>query len=171
MAGGSMTADKIVRKLGLVPLPHEGGYFTETYRSSRLIPENALPDAYDGARPLATAIYYLLTPDTFSAFHRLKSDEIYHFYLGDPVEMVLLHPDGSSNTLRIGTNLLDNMTLQVVIPAGVWQGSHLIRGGRFALMGTTMAPGFDPDDYEQGRRDELIRCYPDARDLIISLTR
>ena len=166
-----MTADEIVSKLGLEPLPREGGYFAETYRSCRLIPENVLPDGYSGDRPLATAIYYLLTPDTFSAFHRLKSDEIYHFYLGDPVQMVLLYQDGSTNTLTIGPSILQNMELQVFVSAGVWQGSRVIPGGSYALLGTTMAPGFDPADYEQGRREELIRRYPNARDLIISLTR
>jgi predicted cupin superfamily sugar epimerase len=166
-----MTVDEIVVKLGLVPLPREGGYFTETYRSSRVVPESALPEGYGGSRPLATAIYYLLTPDTFSAFHRLRSDEVYHFYLGDPVEMVLLHADGSINTLKLGPNLLDNMKLQAVVPAGVWQGSRVIPGGRFALMGTNVVPGFDPADYEHGRRDELIRAYPGVRDLIMSLTR
>jgi predicted cupin superfamily sugar epimerase len=164
------SADEIRQLLGLRALEPEGGYFAETYRSSESIPPETLP-GLRAARPLATAIYYMLTPDTFSALHRLSGDEIYHFYLGDPVEMLLLMPDASSRVLRLGHNLGKDMHLQVVVPAGVWQGSRLIEGGKFALLGTTMSPGYDPQDYEAGRRDELIRVYPDRLKLITELTR
>lgn len=149
-----MEANDILRKLDLKPLEGEGGYFAETYRSGH-----------------SSAIYYLLTPDTFSALHRLASDEIYHFYLGDPVEMLLLTPDGSSNTLKIGPNIMGDMRLQVVVQAGVWQGSRLVEGGRYALMGTTMAPGFDPEGMDLGVREDLMARYPEARDMIRALTR
>ncbi|MGD9403420.1 MAG: cupin domain-containing protein, partial [bacterium] len=88
-----LDAEKIISALGMKPLPGEGGYFVESYRSEDNLPEGALPEGSGGPRSLATAIYYLLTPDTFSAMHRLRSDELYHFYLGDPVEMLNLHPD------------------------------------------------------------------------------
>ncbi len=166
-----MDIPEIKKKLGLKPLTAEGGYFSETYRSDLVIPGGALATSAEGERSLATAIYYLLIPGTFSALHRLASDEIYHFYLGDPVEMLLLDPDASSNTLKLGPNILEDMVLQIAVPAGVWQGSRLLPGGKFALMGTTMAPGFDPADLELGGREELAGRYPEARELIRSLTR
>jgi predicted cupin superfamily sugar epimerase len=158
---------EIMRKLGLEPLRDEGGYFSETYRSVIRIPAGT----GTGERSLSTAIYYLLSPDTFSALHRLASDEVYHFYLGDPVEMLLLGPDGSSDTAVLGPNLLEGMRLQMVVPAGVWQGSRLVPGGEFALMGATMAPGFDPSDFQLGSREDLAGRYPGVRDLIMGLTR
>jgi len=166
-----MDAHEIVKKLNLEPLRDEGGYFSETYRSGLRIPGGTLAGSQVGDRSLATAVYYLLTPDTFSAIHRLASDEVYHFYLGDPVEMLQLQPDGSSDTIVLGPNLLQNMRLQVAVPGRIWQGSRLLPGGEFALMGTTMAPGFDPADFELGRRGDLIAQYPDERNLIGSLTR
>jgi hypothetical protein len=166
-----ITADEIKAALGLETLPMEGGYFTETYRAGESLPESALPEGYGGPRSLATAIYYLLTPGTFSAMHRLRTDEVYHFYAGSPVEMLQLHPGGPVRTVTLGPDILGDMRLQAVVPKGVWQGSRLIKGGEFALLGTTMAPGFDPADYEHGSREELIESFPEARELITALTR
>jgi predicted cupin superfamily sugar epimerase len=165
------TADALKAAFGMKPLPMEGGYFVESYRAPETMPEAALPEGYNGPRPLATAIYYLLTPDAFSAMHRLRSDEVYHFYLGDPVEQLRLYPDGRVETIRLGSGVLEGMRPQAVVPGRVWQGSRLVAGGKFALMGTTMAPGFDPADYEHGDRDQLIEAYPESRDLIVALTR
>jgi predicted cupin superfamily sugar epimerase len=161
----------IIALLGLAPLTPEGGYYCETYRSDESIAGSGLPGRYGGGRDLGAAIYYLLTPDSFSAIHRLATDELYHFYLGDPVEMLRLFPDGSSDTLTLGPNILGNMVLQLLVPRAVWQGARLAPGGRFALLGTTTAPAFDPADYEHGERDRLIKTYPAARDMIIALTR
>lgn len=147
-------AREIMRVLALEPLPAEGGYFRETYRSAQ-----------------SSAIYYLLTPDTFSALHRLRGDEVFHFYLGDPVEMLQLHPDGTSRIVRLGPDPGAGMVMQLVVPGRVWQGCRLVDGGRFALMGTTMAPPFDPADFELGVRDILVSRYPDRAGLIASLTR
>ncbi len=122
-------------------------------------------------RPFGTAIYYLLAPETFSAMHRLKSDEIFHFYLGDPVEMLQLLPDGTGRTLLLGPDLLSGMQPQVVVPAGIWQGTRLLKGGRFALLGTTVSPGFEFADYESGQRDKPIKSYPKFREWIIPLTK
>jgi predicted cupin superfamily sugar epimerase len=166
-----ITADDLRTALGLKPLPVEGGYFAESYRAPITLPEAVLPEGYSGSRSLATAIYYLLTPDTFSAMHRLRSDEVYHFYLGDPVEQLRLFPDGRTETIRLGTRILEGMRPQAAVPGGVWQGSRLVPGGKYALMGTTMAPGFDPADYEHGDRDRLIAAYPESHDLIVALTR
>ncbi len=165
-----LTAERIITLLNLKPHPKEGGYFVETYRSSEAIPEKTLPSRYRGMRPFGTAIYYLLAPETFSAMHRLKSDEIFHFYLGDPVEMLQLLPDGTGRILMLGPDLLDGMQPQVVVQAGVWQGARLPRGGRFALLGTTVSPGFEFVDSESGERDELTKSYPQFRELIVALT-
>jgi predicted cupin superfamily sugar epimerase len=157
-----MTADDVIRALGLAPLPGEGGWFRETWRA---------PGAHPDDRPAGTAIYYLLAPDMFSALHRLPHDEIFHFYRGDPVEMLQLRPDGSSAVVTIGNDLAAGLRPQVVVPSGVWQGTRLVPGGRFALMGTTMAPGFDLRDFELGTRAALLAGWPGAADLIRRLTR
>jgi hypothetical protein len=163
-----MTADEIRRLLGLAPHP-EGGYFRETYRAAETLPRAALPARYAGDRAVSTAIYYLLTPDTFSALHRLASDEVFHFYAGDPVDMLLLR-DGGGEVLTLGSDLAAGMQPQVVVPAGVWQGARLRAGGAWALLGTTVAPGFDFADYETGARAALQRAWPDLADAIASLT-
>jgi predicted cupin superfamily sugar epimerase len=155
-----LTAEQIIALLGLKPLPREGGYFRETYRSTESV----------GDLSLATAIYYLLTPDTFSALHRLPSDEIFHFYCGDCVSMLQLHPDGNGRIVKLGPDIGQNQLPQVLVPAGVWQGSRLVEGGRYALLGTTMSPGFDFADYEAADRAELVRRYPSFREMIEQLT-
>ena len=166
-----LTADQIASLFNLKPHPEEGGYFAETYRSPEILPERALPSRYKSIRSFGTAIYYLLTPETFSAIHRLQSDEIFHFYVGDPVEMVQLWPDGSGKVITMGSDILNGMEPQVIIPKGVWQGARLLRDGRFALLGTTVSPGFDLADYESGRRDELVKSYPQYQHLITALTK
>lgn len=154
--------------LNLKPHP-EGGFYAETYRAAGKITALSLPE-YSGARCYATAIYYLLTPDTFSQMHRVSSDEIFHFYLGDPVEMLELLPDGAARHTVLGTDLMSGMTPQKLVPRGVWQGLRLVDGGRFALLGTTVSPGFEYADYQAGRRAELLSLYPSTSDLIIALT-
>jgi hypothetical protein len=166
-----ITADQIKALFNLKPHPAEGGYFVETYRSHEYIREEALPDRYKGTRSYGTAIYYLLTPETFSAIHRLQSDEIFHFYLGDPIEMLQLRPDGSGRVQILGTDILKGMQPQVIVPRNVWQGSRLLQGGRLALIGTTVSPGFEFMDYESGHRHQLVESYPRFRDLIIALTK
>jgi predicted cupin superfamily sugar epimerase len=125
------------------PLPGEGGYYVETYRASEKISETALPAGYTDQRSFSTATLYLLTPNTFSALHRLKSDEIFHFYLGDPVTMLQLHPDGPSEVTTLGQDIMNGQRVQVTVPKNSWQGCFLNEGGRFALMGCTAAPGFE----------------------------
>ena len=166
-----ITEEEIIALLNLKPHLEEGGYFVETYRSEELLLPGTLPDGYEGRRCYGTAIYYFLTPDTFSAVHRLKSDEIFHFYLGDPVEMLQLWPDGSGKVLLLGTDMVVGMRPQVIVPRRVWQGARLRPGRSFALLGTTVSPGFEYEDYETGQRDSLVRTYPDFRDLIIALTK
>ncbi len=165
-----MTAQEVIQLLGLQLHPIEGGFFRETYRSEHLIPKGILTP-YAAPRSVCTAIYYLLTPETYSEMHRLPGDEIFHFYLGDPVEMLQLFPDGRTEILVLGTDLQAGQKPQHVVPAGVWQGSSLIAGGKWALLGATMAPGFDYADYEQGQRELLTKQYPEQSSKIARLTR
>jgi uncharacterized protein len=178
-------ADRIIESLGLKPLPMEGGYYVETYRSDDMIPRATLPERYSAERSICTAIYFLLTPGVFSAMHRLKSDEVYHFYLGYPVEMLLLHANGTHELVTLGSHVVSGFERatsgnpdtsagekpQVVVPHGVWQGARLREGGEFALLGATVAPGFEFDDYEHGEREALVSAYPNCERLIMELTR
>ena len=166
-----ISADTVKSLLNLKPHPEEGGYFRETYRSPHTLSKNILPEEYKDERSLSTAIYYLLTPDTFSALHRLPTDELFHFYLGDPVEMLYLLPDGSGRTITLGQDITKGMQLQGVVKKEVWQGSRLCADGQFALLGTTLSPGFESSDYESGQRERLIADYPQFKNLIRVLTR
>jgi uncharacterized protein len=161
-----VTAKDVIELLKLEPHPVEGGFFRETYRSRGA----STFDGYSGHRSVSTAIYYLLTPQTVSALHRLPGDEVFHFYLGDPVTMLQLWPDGSTRRHTIGNDLAAGHEPQLVVPAGVWQGSVLTDGGAFALLGATMAPGFDYGDYVSGLTDELVGRYPAEAELIRRLT-
>jgi len=158
----------LIRHLGLQPHPKEGGYFRETYRSAESLSQ--LPARYIGPRCANTAIYYLLTPTTYSALHRLQTDEIFHFYLGDPIRMLQLDSNGHGQTIVLGPDVLNGQQLQVVVPRGVWQGSFLEPGGAFALLGCTVAPGFEYTDYELGDRQKLTAKYPAFAELISRLS-
>jgi predicted cupin superfamily sugar epimerase len=166
-----LTAEKIRELLQLRPHPIEGGYFVETYRSELKLAQSMLGPSYSDKRLAATAIFYLLTSDTFSAMHKLPGDELFHFYLGDPVEMLQLKPDGSAEAVVLGQDIADGMRLQHCVPGGWWQGSRLIAGGAFALLGTTMSPGFDYADYAIGEREALATAYPKQAARIAALTR
>ncbi|HET7225497.1 MAG TPA: cupin domain-containing protein, partial [Candidatus Eisenbacteria bacterium] len=160
-----LTPEYLIETLGLVPLPFEGGWYVETWRSSVLVPTER------GRRAAGSAIWYLITPDSFSALHRVAFDELFHLYLGDAVEMLQLLPGGSTRTLRIGADIAGGERPQALVPAGVWQGARLLPGGSFALFGVTMAPGFDRADFEPGDRAALIAHWPHAADHIRALTR
>lgn len=165
-----MTADELIRHLNLQPHPKEGGYFRETYRAAETWPASALPARYRSDHAASTAIYYMLTPTTFSALHRLQTDEVFHFYLGSPVRMLQLLPDGTGRTIVLGPNVLAGQHPQLVVPRGVWQGSLLEPGGDFALLGCTVAPSFEYVDYDAGDRLTLAKQYPAFADLIHRLT-
>ena len=170
-----ISAEEVIELLGLKLLRIEGGFFRETYRSPEEVTTDALSERYGKSgtpgKALGTAIYYLLTPETFSALHRILTDEAYHFYLGDPVIMLQLHRDGSSDLTTLCQGLGRGQKVQVVVPHGTWHGSHLGDGGRFALLGSTMAPGFDFSDYAHGEREALFMKFPDRRKLIERLTK
>jgi len=160
-----VTAEEIKKLLGLEPHPIEGGHFCRTYTSATAL---ELPR---GIRSAGTAIYYLLEPGTFSEMHVLESDEIFHFYLGDPVEMVQLYEDGRSALFILGRDLEAGQHVQLVVPAGVWQGTRLIGKGQVALLGCTVTPGFDFADYRSAGYDELAAKWPAQGERIRALTR
>jgi predicted cupin superfamily sugar epimerase len=168
-----LTAQQIIDALQLRPHPIEGGHFRETYRAAGQVPTTLLPAGYpaEGSRSLGTSIYYLLAAETFSEMHRLPTEEVFHLYLGGPVRMLQLFADGSGREVILGTDILRGQEPQVIVPPGVWQGSALEPGVEFALLGATMAPGFDYADYEQGKRADLVTRFPGYRDLITRLTR
>jgi predicted cupin superfamily sugar epimerase len=162
---GNVTADEIKTLLNLQPHPIEGGHFRRTYTSAASI------DLPRGQRPIGTAIYYLLEPGTFSEMHILDSDEMFHFYLGDPVEMLQLHPDGHSVLFTLGQDLAAGQHVQLSVPAGVWQGTRLIGDGKVALLGCTVTPGFDFADYRNASYEELVTQWPAEAERIRALTR
>jgi uncharacterized protein len=159
------TAEDIITILDLQPHP-EGGYYRETYRADLTLPTDTLPTDYAGPRNVCTGIYYLLTPGTFSAMHRVRSDELFHFYLGDPVDLLELSPDGAGHITTLGTDLLAGHTSQHLVRAGAWQGTCLQSGSEFALMGCTVAPGFAFEDFELGDRTMLQSRWPTWSDAI-----
>ncbi|MBR4308454.1 MAG: cupin domain-containing protein [Oscillospiraceae bacterium] len=156
-----MTAQEVITALQLEPLTMEGGYFRRNYCSQQLT---------EAGKPMGTAIYYLMTPDSFSRLHKLPSDEVYHFYMGDPVELTVLFPDGSGKTVLLGNDLTKGMVPQFCVPAHAWQGSCLSEGGAWALLGTTMAPGFTDDDFVPGDRGKLVEHYREFQEKIVQLT-
>ena len=158
-----MTGRDVIKLLDLQPHP-EGGHFRETYRSDQTV------ETPFGRRAASTAILYLLTGEAFSAFHRVCSDEMFHFYAGDPVALALLDEAGC-RTVTLGSDVGAGQHPQALVPGGCWQGLHLDGGGQWALMGCTVAPGFEFEDFELARRDELKAKFPEQGDLIGRLTR
>ncbi|MET9761178.1 cupin domain-containing protein [Streptomyces sp. NPDC006372] len=156
-----MTPDDLIAHYGLEPIPREGGLFRQTW---------AGPERPDG-RPEGTAIVALLTADDFSALHRLPTDEIWHFYLGDPLELLLLAPDGSTRTAVLGPDVLGGQHIQFTVPAGTWMGGRVREGGSWTLFGCTMAPGFTFQGYEHGDETDLTARYPAEADKIAALSR
>jgi uncharacterized protein len=167
-----MTAEDVKKLLGLQPHPREGGWYVRAYEAAEKVEASAFGDErYAGARRTGTAIYYLLEPETFSEMHRLKSDEVFHFYAGDAVEMLQLAEKGKGQTVVIGNDLLRGQRPQVVVERGVWQGSRLVAGGRWALLGCTVSPGFEFEDYDAGERKALCEAWPEFVEEITALTR
>lgn len=157
-------AQEIIERLGLEALPGEGGWFRRTWAS---------PIEVEPGRPAGSAIYFLLTPGPmgFSALHRLECDEVYHFYAGDPVELHRIDREGRDRPVRLGQNILAGEEVQAVVAAGILQGSRLVQGGEWALLGTTMAPAFVPGEFSLPGRAELLGLYPGLAETILDLTR
>ena len=174
-----LPVDDVKRLLNLQPHPREGGWFVRTYEADEVVaPTNFGDGRYGGPRPTSTAIYYLLEPGTFSEMHMLASDEIFHHYAGDTVEMLQLLPAGSSRRVLIGKDLQAGESPQVVVPRGVWQGSRLHASSQqkndacgWALLGCTVSPGFDFADYQSAPQAELAARWPGEAEFIAALTR
>lgn len=164
-----MTAAYYVRTLNMQPHP-EGGYFAETYRSVETIPQAALPGRFGGARSFGTAIYFLLESHHISALHRISSDEVWHFYDGGTLEIFVISPAGVLTVIRLGRHLDQGDVLQAVVLAGSWFGSKPKPGTDFALVGCTVAPGFDFADFEMADRATLLAEFPQHRAVIEALT-
>lgn len=159
-----------VEKLGLQPHP-EGGWYKETYRSNGLMPGEHLPAGFTGPRCFSTAIYFLLEGQQFSAFHRIKSDELWHFYYGDPINIYNITENGTLEEIKLGNNVDNGEVFQAVVPAGRWFASQPANPNSFALVGCTVAPGFDFADFEMAKRADLLQEFPQHSDLIMRLTR
>ncbi len=163
-----MNIDYWINHLNLLPHP-EGGYYKEMYRSSELVSSSALPDRFEGDRNFSTAIYFLLRSEDRSVFHRIKSDEVWHFYQGSTLLIYVLEQN-ELKIYRLGSNLEKGESLQVVIPANCWFGAHVEKQNSFALCGCTVAPGFDFRDFEMARQEDLLAAYPKQSEIILRLT-
>ncbi len=160
-------AEEIIKKLALCPHPSEGGYFARTYTSDILINE---PESTN-KRSIASAIYYLLAPQSVSRLHSLEQDEIWHFYAGDPVEVLLIKEDGSCEICVFGNDILNGQIPQLIIKKGTIFGARLISGGKYALFGATLSPEFCYEDYHEPNIDQIISKYPQHKDFILSIMR
>jgi len=158
-----------IRKLDLKPHP-EGGYYRQTYRAALVLPQDILPPNFAGPRPASTAIYFLLDAENFSAFHRLRSDELWHFYVGGSLLVHVIAADGTYSTIHLGNDPEAGDLFQGVVEAGCWFASEVKDRKSFALVGCTVTPGFDFEDFELARCEELVRSYPQHRGLIDRLT-
>jgi uncharacterized protein len=158
-----MTADEVKRVLGLAPHPREGGWYVRTWEAGEWV------DVAQGVRRTSTAIYYLLEPGTFSEMHLLLSDEVFHHYMGGAVEMLQLLADGTSLRVVIGSDLEAGERPQVVVERGVWQGCRLVVEEGWCLLGCTVSPGFEFEDYRSGRAEELVAGWPGEREMILKL--
>lgn len=165
----SVTVEELVKIHHLQPHP-EGGFFKETYRDEGTISKNALPPRFRGDRHFSTAICFLLPSGAKSRLHRIQSDEVWHFYLGDPLTIVQISPEGKVEKIAMGQNVKAGEKMQHVVPAGYWFGAYPNPKSRFAFVGCTVAPGFDFADFEMAKRGDLLKNYPHAREEIEHLT-
>ncbi len=164
------TAEYWVKKLNLLPHP-EGGHFKKNYFSPETLLQKALPERFAGNRQLYSAIYFLLAASDFSCFHRLKADEIWHFYAGNTLQIYSILPNGQLKTDLLGTDLENGAQPQVLIPAERWFAAQVLDQKSFTLAGCTLAPGFDFADFEMADREKLTREFPQHEEVIVQLTR
>ena len=164
-----ITAQQLIAKYQLQSHP-EGGYYLQTYCSSEMIRRDALPNRFKGNRYFSTAIYFLLEGKQFSAFHRIQSDELWHFYTGAALHIFLLYPDGRGEVLKLGDDLANGYSFQQIVPAGCWFASRPAKEDGFSFVGCTVAPGFDFADFELAKKDILLKEYPAHADWINALS-
>ena len=166
-------AKQLIEHYQMEKIPVEGAWFKVTYTSTDHLAAAALPARYGAPRTIGGAIYALVTREDFSALHRLKTDETWHFYAGDPMQLLLLYPDGRAESVILGPDPLAGQHPQFTVPHGTWMGALPAKetAGAYGFFGTTMAPGFDPADFEPGYREELSAQYPAFQALIAQLTR
>ena len=165
-----MTASYYITNLNLLPHP-EGGFYSEVYRSEGIIPARCLPHGFPGNRHYSTSIYFLLEQGNFSAFHRIRSDECWHFYEGYPLLVHIIYPTGNYKCVRLGKALHEGEVIQFVVPAGCWFASECAPESGFSLVGCTVSPGFDFADFEMAERQSLMREFPVYKELIQRLCR
>lgn len=165
-----MHIQQLIDRFQLQPHP-EGGYYRQTYRSAESIPASVLPDRFAGDRCFSTAICFLLTENNFSAFHRIKSDELWHFYAGGGLLIHVIHPDGQYEVLQLGSDMEKGESFQLWVPAGSWFASECKPGASFSFVGCTVAPGFDFNDFELAVADRLSALYPQHSNIIRRLCR
>lgn len=159
-----------IEKMNLLPHP-EGGFYAETYRSSENIAHNALPGRFSADRVFSTGIYFLLEETNFSAFHRIRSDEMWHFYAGGALEIFVIYPEtGNLEIIKLGSNPDNGETFQAVVPAGTWFGSRPATGSSYSLVGCTVAPGFDFEDFEMAEKTSMLKIFPQHEMIITQLT-
>jgi predicted cupin superfamily sugar epimerase len=162
-------AETWIKRLNLRPHP-EGGFFRETYRAAESVAADQLPPRFGGARSFSTAIYFLLGAGHFSAFHRIKADEIWHFYAGGPLDLYVIQPDGQLITQRLGLNVEHGELPQRVIPANHWFAARPAPASPYTLVGCTVAPGFDFADFELATTTQLAALFPQHKTIIATLT-
>lgn len=168
----TLHAEQIFKLLNLTPLPNEGGFYRETYRSKIKTTIRFEGSQQSVTRTLNTQIYYMVTPTSFSALHRLKQDEVYYFFGGEPADVLLITDDGTHQKIRLGTKIQSGEVLQLVVPAGTWQGIKMPAGtDGYSLMGTSVSPGFEFEDFELGDREALSKKWPLLSEIIHAYTR
>lgn len=165
-----LSIDEIVTHYQMLPHP-EGGFYKETYRSAERIQKDGLPNRFEGDRYFGTAIYFLLGQGNFSAFHRIKSDEIWHFYAGQALEIFVLQDNGELKIIQLGNQIQAGQTFQATVPAGAWFASRPASNTSYSLVGCTVAPGFDFADFELAKAEELVELFPQHASLIRELCR
>ncbi|MES2567694.1 MAG: cupin domain-containing protein [Bacteroidota bacterium] len=165
-----MNVENIVQELNLLPHP-EGGYYKETYRSELKVSQSCLPADFSGERNIATGIYFLIEKGNFSALHKIKSDETWHFYYGDALEVIEINEKGELTQTKIGPDLRNGEKFQYTVKANTWFGSRVSSKGNFSFVGCTVYPGFDFQDFKLGKKHELILQFPEHSGIITELTR
>jgi predicted cupin superfamily sugar epimerase len=163
------TSEELIIQLGLVKHP-EGGWYRETYRSEEVFSATALSGRFSGERSVSTAIYFLLQAGDISALHRIASDEIWHFYTGETLTVHVITPQGEYSSHKLGSDIAASESFQCVVPACCWFGAE-VTGDNFALVGCTVAPGFDFADFEMGNRESLLIQFPEHSEIIQRLAR